>query len=86
MEAQQWYVPVGARGRMPHVQLLHVLALQARMVLEPLPQLRLLRGVASHRGAHAVQELFEQQNWVVERIVDDYTQRPRIMIARLKYG
>jgi release factor glutamine methyltransferase len=36
--------------------------------------------------AQRVQELFEQQNWVVERIVDDYTQRPRIMIARLKYG
>jgi release factor glutamine methyltransferase len=36
--------------------------------------------------AQRVQQLFEQQNWVVERIVDDYTQRPRIMIARLKYG
>lgn len=36
--------------------------------------------------AQRVQDLFEQQNWVVERILEDYTQRPRIMIARPKYG
>ena len=31
-----------------------------------------------------VAELFEQQNWIVERVVKDYTQRPRILIARTK--
>ena len=32
----------------------------------------------------AVAHLFQQQNWIVERIVKDYTQRPRILIARRK--
>jgi len=26
--------------------------------------------------------LFEKQNWIVERVVSDYTQRPRILIVR----
>jgi release factor glutamine methyltransferase len=30
----------------------------------------------------AVAELFDQENWVVESILEDYTQRPRILIAR----
>jgi release factor glutamine methyltransferase len=32
--------------------------------------------------AEAIRELFEQQNWIVERVAADYTQRPRILIAR----
>ncbi len=32
--------------------------------------------------AEALRELFQSQNWIVERILDDYTQRPRILIAR----
>jgi len=32
----------------------------------------------------AVAELFQHQNWIVERIVNDYTPRPRILIARRK--
>jgi release factor glutamine methyltransferase len=32
--------------------------------------------------AEAVRDLFQTQNWIVERIAEDYTQRPRIMIAR----
>jgi release factor glutamine methyltransferase len=32
--------------------------------------------------AEAVRDLFQAQNWIVERIAEDYTQRPRIMIAR----
>jgi len=31
--------------------------------------------------ATAVRVLFEEQNWIVERIVQDYTHQPRIMIA-----
>jgi release factor glutamine methyltransferase len=31
--------------------------------------------------APALRKIFEQQNWIVERIVEDYTQRPRILIA-----
>jgi len=27
-------------------------------------------------------ELFEKENWIVERVVEDYTNRPRILIAR----
>ena len=31
--------------------------------------------------AHALREIFEQQNWVVEAILDDYSKRARILIA-----
>lgn len=30
----------------------------------------------------AVRRLFAEQNWIVEAILEDYTQRPRILIAR----
>jgi len=30
----------------------------------------------------AVAELFKSENWIVEQILNDYTQRPRILIAR----
>jgi release factor glutamine methyltransferase len=33
--------------------------------------------------AGAVKEIFEKQNWVVEAIREDYTRRPRILIARI---
>ena len=33
-------------------------------------------------GAEAAAELFRRQNWIVEAIEPDYSQRPRIMIAR----
>ncbi len=32
--------------------------------------------------AEPVRLLFEEQNWIVEQILADYTQRPRIMVAR----
>jgi release factor glutamine methyltransferase len=31
-----------------------------------------------------LKRLFERENWIVERILSDYTQRPRILIARKK--
>jgi methylase of polypeptide subunit release factors len=31
--------------------------------------------------AEPVRRLLEKQNWIVEAIVQDYTQRPRIVIA-----
>jgi release factor glutamine methyltransferase len=30
----------------------------------------------------SIRALFEEQNWIVEAILEDYTQRPRILIAR----
>lgn len=33
-------------------------------------------------GAEAAAELFRRQNWIVEAIEPDYSQRPRILIAR----
>lgn len=36
--------------------------------------------------AKTLQVLLEEQNWIVERICDDYTQQPRIMIARKNSG
>ena len=32
--------------------------------------------------AEAIQKIFENQNWVVEAVKDDYSQRPRILIVR----
>lgn len=32
--------------------------------------------------APAITTIFEQENWVVEQVVEDYTQRPRILMAR----
>jgi release factor glutamine methyltransferase len=32
--------------------------------------------------AAALREIFETQNWIVEAIHEDYTQRPRILVAR----
>lgn len=32
--------------------------------------------------ADALRQLFETEKWIVERIMDDYTHRPRILIAR----
>ncbi len=32
--------------------------------------------------ADALRELFQKQNWVVEAIQEDYTRRPRILVAR----
>lgn len=32
--------------------------------------------------AEALRQLFGNEKWIVERIVEDYTQRPRILIAR----
>lgn len=32
--------------------------------------------------AESLRTLFSQQNWIVERISDDYTRRPRILITR----
>jgi release factor glutamine methyltransferase len=31
-----------------------------------------------------VSNLFHEQNWIVEQVIKDYTQRPRILIARTK--
>ena len=34
--------------------------------------------------AERLREVFEAQKWIVEAIVEDYTQRPRILIAKKK--
>ena len=36
--------------------------------------------------AQPLTELFEQQNWIVESVLNDYTQRPRIIILRAQHG
>lgn len=33
--------------------------------------------------AEPIRKIFQDQNWVVERVVEDYTRRPRILIAAL---
>lgn len=45
------------------------------------PEARLMLELGADQAA-AVRSLLEEQNWIVERVLEDYTQRPRIMIAR----
>jgi release factor glutamine methyltransferase len=36
-------------------------------------------------GQHdAIRKIFEEENWIVEAIVDDYTRRPRIVVAAIR--
>lgn len=55
------------------------LAGEAAAVLQPEGKMMLEFGDGQ---AEPLRALFQQQNWVVESIVADYTQRPRILIAR----
>jgi release factor glutamine methyltransferase len=56
-----------------------LLALESAERLEPGGRIMLELG---DDQAGAVRDLFQAQNWIVERIVEDYTQRPRIIIAQ----
>jgi release factor glutamine methyltransferase len=56
------------------------LAAEAAGRLEPGGKIMLELGDGQ---AETVRGLFEQQNWVVESVVEDYTRRPRILIARI---
>ena len=55
------------------------LALESGEWLKPGGKLMLEFGDGQER---AVAELFERENWIVEEIVPDYTQRPRLLLAR----
>ena len=33
--------------------------------------------------AELIAEIFQRQKWIVESVIQDYTRRPRILIARL---
>jgi release factor glutamine methyltransferase len=54
-------------------------ATEARPFLKPDGKIMLECGDGQ---ADAIRELFEQQNWIVEAVHEDYTQRQRILIAR----
>jgi release factor glutamine methyltransferase len=56
-----------------------VLAHEAGGILKPGGQLMVEFGDGQ---AKSVRRIFEEQKWIVERVVDDYTQRQRILIAR----
>jgi release factor glutamine methyltransferase len=56
------------------------LATQAQPFLRPEGRLMLELGDGQ---AAAAAKIFEQQNWIVETIQNDYTQRPRFLIARI---
>ena len=55
------------------------IAAEALRILKPHGKLMLEFGDGQ---AEAVTELFSQQKWIVEAIVEDYTQRPRIFIGK----
>jgi release factor glutamine methyltransferase len=57
------------------------LASRGAAVLKPEGLIMLEFGDGQHQ---AVADLFARENWIVERILNDYTQRPRILIARAK--
>ncbi len=58
-----------------------IFAAQAGPLLKPGGKLMLELGDGQ---AAAVQKLFEYQNWIVEAVKDDYSQRARILIASWK--
>lgn len=59
------------------------LAAQAGLFLKPGGKLMAEFGDGQ---AQPLAELFEQQNWIVESALTDYTQRPRIIILRAEHG
>ena len=56
-------------------------ALEAMPFLKPHGKIMLEFGDGQ---ADAVREIFENQNWIVEAINEDYTRQPRIFIAKLQ--
>ena len=58
-----------------------MLAAQARAWLRPGSKLMLEFGDGQFEG---ISKLLQAQNWIVERLVEDYTHRPRIVIAQNK--
>jgi release factor glutamine methyltransferase len=54
------------------------IAAEARPFLKPGGKIMLEFGDGQ---AQSIREVFESQKWIVEAIVEDYTQRPRILIA-----
>ena len=56
------------------------IAVEAKPFLKPTGKLMLEFGDGQ---AGALQEIFARQKWVVEAVREDYTRRPRILIARL---
>jgi len=56
-----------------------LLAAEAGAFLQPHGRLLLEFGDGQ---AEPLQRLFESQKWIVERIIEDYTQRPRILAAQ----
>jgi len=54
------------------------IAAQAGPFVAPAGRLMLEIGDRQHE---AVRKVFEEQNWIVEAIVEDYTRRPRIVVA-----
>jgi release factor glutamine methyltransferase len=56
------------------------LAIEARNFLKPAGKIMLEFGDGQ---AAAIREIFKKQNWVVEAVRPDYTQRERMLLARL---
>jgi release factor glutamine methyltransferase len=56
------------------------LAAEGRRFLKPAGRVMVEFGDGQ---AEAIKKIFEAQNWVVEAILEDYTQRQRILVARL---
>jgi release factor glutamine methyltransferase len=57
------------------------LAEQARPLLKPGG--RLMLEIGDGQDA-AVRQILQEQNWIVEKVHEDYTQRPRIIVAQWK--
>ncbi len=56
------------------------IAVEAKPLLKPTGKLMLEFGDGQ---AEAIRKIFENEKWVVEAVREDYTRRPRILIARL---
>lgn len=89
------YIPTGeipslqieVREHEPHLALdggSDGLAFYRRIAVEAKPFLKSSGKIMLEFGdgqAPAIRELFESQKWIVEAVIEDYTQRPRIIIA-----
>jgi release factor glutamine methyltransferase len=74
------YEPRGALDGGPDgLQFYRQFALEAGAFLKPAGKLMLEFGDGQ---AQALREIFQSQNWIVESVLEDYNQRPRILITR----
>lgn len=78
-EVRDYDPPMALDGGPDGLAFFRLLAVHAGRLLKNTGKMMLEFG---DRQEHDVKKILEDENWIVERIQSDYTQRPRILIAR----